>query len=354
MAPHLTGISRRELVLHIVLSLSASALIIFMTPISYQLYPPRRVLLEINATAQNAPLSTGNEIGILTASVDGVIIPWSEFSWRGNWDKVGDRPYFHDINPAQLVWQGYARQGLLSLSLISSSSTGILEVNWNGVKHTIDSYQASSGSIKQIDFPVSQKDWRWAVFSLTFTLAIGIFIFIGTGSFRSFFVILLTIGAILINLTAFQKNSQLPPLRSLSTNQIDEVAVSANYVEVPFAAYLYPSLHGATLVLTPELIAELTSPPEMNSRYTAYGAKPLLRLKKMIVEEYDYLLSRDEFASLEQQRSLEWSLTNGGKFVVFPDSEKRTYVIMKYELDALSYYFVPIEIATQVLKRDFK
>jgi len=369
---HLIGISRRDIVVQVVLSLSVSALVVFMTPIRYQLYSPRKTSLEIKATAQNNLLSTGNEIGILTASLDGVVIPWSEFLWEGGWDKIDNRPYFNDVSPAQLTWEGYTREGALSLSLISSSSTGILEVKLNGVKHTFDSYENSGGSIRQIDFPAFQKDWRWAVFSLTLILAIGILIFIGTGAPYSFFVILITIAALITNLTVFQKNSPLPPLRPLQTSELDQVAVNDQlwaindrYISSPFGSYLYPTLRGATIISTPELIMDLTNP---NLRYefdksgvslytpdkAALSLVHVLALKEYRYLQYDCVLTNDELAVLEQQPFLKWDLSTGGKFIVFPDSKKKIYVIMKYEDDALSYYFVPIETATRTLKRDFE
>jgi len=365
--PRLTGISRRDFVVHIALSFVISALIVFTTPISHQLYLPRKVLLEINATARKNPLATGAEIGILTASMDGSIIPWSEFSWGKNWDRIDDRPYFHDINPAQLVWQGYTREGSLSLSLISSSSTGILEVKMNGVKHTFDSYEESNGTIKQVDFPVFQKDWHWVVFSLTCTLAIGVLIFIGTVIPRSFLAIPLVTGAIILNLTVFQKYTPLPALRSLSTNKIDEVAVTDQlwaindrFVGSILAAYLYPTLRDTTLISTPELITELTNPAlltDPNLKFTTDMAfdllARLLALKEYNYLQYDYLLTSNELATLEQEPLSAWDLSTGGKFVVLSGSEKKIYVMMKYNRRPLYYYFVPIEIAKK-LNRNFK
>jgi len=198
-------ISRRDFIVNIIFSLFASVLIVFATPVNYQLTLPRKVSLEINAIAQKNPLSAGTEVGILTASVDGTVIPWSEFTWEGNWDKIDDRPYFHVDQPAQLVWQGYAKEGLLSLSLVSSSSTGILVVKWNGGTHTIDTYENSTGSIKQMDFPVPQRNWRFILLALIFIIAIGILIFMGAIMPRPFFGTLLIIGAIIVNLTVFQK-----------------------------------------------------------------------------------------------------------------------------------------------------
>jgi hypothetical protein len=357
VAPRLTGISRRDLVVHIVLTLSVSALIVFTTPISHQLYSPRKVSLEINATTQKNSLAIGNEIGILSASMDGVVIPWSEFSWGKNWDKIEDRPYFHDVNPAQLIWQGNTKEGLLSLSLISSSSTGILEVKLNGEKHTYDSYEESKGSIKQVDFPAFQKDWRWAAFSLTFIMAIGILIFIGTLIPRSFFVIPLVTGAILVNVTVFQKISPLPPLRLLLTNEIDLVGITDHMWDPngAMAVYLYPSLRGTTLISTPELIiafSEASSPNKLVSVHR--WLKRLLALKEYKLSQYDYLLSSDELAILEQEPSLEWDLPDGGKFVVFPHNKKNTYVLMKSNRVDSEYYFVPMEIATGILKRNIK
>ena len=366
--PRLAGISRRDLVVHIALSFAISALIVFTTPISYQLYSPRKVSLEINATARKNSLATGAEIGILTASMDDSIIPWSEFSWGKNWDKIDDRPYFHDVNPAQLTWQGYTREGSLSLSLISSSSTGILEVKINGVKHMFDSHEDSNGTIKQVDFPAFQKDWQWVVFSLTFTLAIGVLIFIATVNPRSFLVIPLVTGAIILNLTVFQKNTPLPALRSLSTNKIDEVAVTDklwaindHFIGSVFAVYLHPSLRGTILISTPELITELTNPAlltDPNLKFTTDMAfdllARLLALKEYNYLQYDYLLTSDELATLEQEPLSEWDLSTGGKFVVLSGSEKKTYVIMRYNGEASGYYFVPIEIAVRVLKRNFK
>lgn len=75
----LTGINRRGLVGYIILSFSVSALIVFTTPISHQLYLPKKVLLEISTTAQKRILAIGNEIGILSVSMDGAIISWGEF-----------------------------------------------------------------------------------------------------------------------------------------------------------------------------------------------------------------------------------------------------------------------------------
>ena len=362
--PRLAGISRRDLVVHIVLSFAISALIVFTTPISQQLYSPRKVSLEINATARKNPLATGAEIGILTASMDGSIIPWSEFSWGKNWDRIDDRPYFHDVNPAQLTWQGYTREGSLSLSLISSSSTGILEVKINGVKHMFDSHEDSNGTIKQVDFPAFQKDWQWVVFSLTFTLAIGVLIFIATVNPRSFLVIPLVTGAIILNLTVFQKNTPLPALRSLSTNKIDEVAVTDKFWDPGgvMAVYLYPSLNGTTLIVAPELLFAFSETRQFaKSEKTSLvlfvqvcnWMKRTLALKECNSSQYNYLLSSDEIEILGQEQLLEWDLSSGGKFIVFPDSEKKVYVMMKYNRRPLYYYFVPIEIA-KILNRNFK
>ncbi len=79
----------------------------------------------------------------------------------------------------------------------------------------------------------------------------------------------------------------------------------------------------------PELIMELTNPAlkyEFDKSGVSFytpdrsGAslEHLLGLKEYKYFQYNYIITGDELAVLEQQPLLKWNLSNGGKFVVFP------------------------------------